>query len=90
MGYSSRALAESWESTNLYWAGLADEAHLPPADLNLRIPDWTQRSIERIFATHLEDWPALMRSIRIVGEQYREERRAANAGTAPALAAQAR
>jgi hypothetical protein len=73
MGYSSRALAESWESTNLYWAALADEAHLEPADLNLRIPEWTQQSIERIFATHLEDWPALLRSMRIVGDRYREQ-----------------
>jgi hypothetical protein len=82
MGYSSRALAESWESTNLYWAALADEAHLEPADLNLRIPEWTQQSIERIFATHLEDWPALLRSMRIVGDRYREQARAAaaNAG----------
>ena len=73
MGYSSRAMAESWESTNLYWAALADEAHLEPADLNFRIPEWTQQSIERIFATHLEDWPALLRSIRIVGDRYREQ-----------------
>ncbi len=71
MGYSSRVLAESWESTNLYWAALADAAHLEPSLLNLRAPEWTQRSIERIFATHLEDWPALLRSIRIVGEEYR-------------------
>ena len=84
MGYSSRALAESWESTNLYWAALADEAHLEPADLNLRIPEWTQQSIERIFATHLEDWPALMRSMRIVGDRYREQAQrtaAADAGS---------
>jgi hypothetical protein len=81
MGYSSRALAESWESTNLYWAALADEAHLEPADLNLRIPEWTQQSIERIFATHLEDWPALLRSIRIVGDRYRgQAKQAAAAG----------
>ncbi len=80
MGFSSRALAESWESTNLYWAALADEAHLSPADLNLRIPEWTQQSIERIFATHLEDWPALLHSMRIVGDRYREQaQRAASA-----------
>ena len=77
MGYSSRVLAESWESTNLYWAALADEARLDPADLNLRVPEWTQQSIEHIFATHLDDWPALLRSIRVVGERYRETRRAA-------------
>ena len=76
MGYSSRVLAESWESTNIYWAALADEAHLAPAELNLRIPEWTQGAIERIFATHLEDWPALMRSMRIVGDRYRLQMRA--------------
>jgi len=82
MGYSSRALAESWESTNLYWAALADEAHMEPADLNLRIPEWTQQSIERIFATHLEDWPALMHSMRIVGDRYREQAQRAAAASA--------
>jgi hypothetical protein len=71
MGYSSRVLAESWESTNLYWAALADAAHLEPSMLNLRAPEWTQRAVERIFATHLEDWPALMHSMRIIGEEYR-------------------
>ena len=67
MGYSSRVLAESWESTNLYWAALADAAHLAPAELNLRVPEWTQQTLERIFATHLEDWPALLHSMRVVG-----------------------
>ena len=76
MGYSSRALAESWESTNLYWAALADETHVAPAQLNLLVPEWTQKSIERIFATHLEDWPALLRSMRMVGERYRAGLRA--------------
>ena len=71
MGYSSRVLAESWESTNLYWAALADAAHLEPAMLNLRAPEWTQKAVERIFATHLEDWPALLHSMRIIGEEYR-------------------
>jgi len=71
MGYSSRVLAESWESTNLYGAALADAAHLEPAMLNLRAPEWTQKAVERIFATHLEDWPALLHSMRIVGDEYR-------------------
>ncbi len=71
MGYSSRIMAESWEASNLYWASLADETYLRPARLNLLVPEWTQKSLERIFATHLEDWPALWRSMRIVGEDYR-------------------
>ncbi len=71
MGYSSRILAESWESNNLYWAALADELYLQPAQLNIRIPEWTRQVVERIFASHLEDWPALLRSLRHVGEEER-------------------
>jgi len=77
MGYSSRIMAESWESNNLYWAALADEMHLAPAQLNLLAPRWTRKSLERIFATHLEDWPALMRSIRFVADDYRASMRPA-------------
>jgi hypothetical protein len=76
MGYSSRIMAESWESTNIHWATLADELFLPPAELNLLVPQWTQHSLERIFATNLEDWPALWRSMQIVGDRYREQMRA--------------
>jgi hypothetical protein len=75
MGYSSRVMAESWESNNLYWAMLADELHLPPAQLNLLIPELTQKVVERIFATHLEDWPAVLRSLRWIGDDYRQKAR---------------
>ncbi len=75
MGYSSRILAESWESSILYWAALADEVDAPPSQLNVLIPEWTQQTVERIFATHLEDWPALLRSIRHVGEDVRAKTR---------------
>jgi hypothetical protein len=71
MGYSSRILAESWESNTLYWAALADELYLSPAQLNARIPQWTRTMVERIFASHLEDWPALLRSLQQVGEEER-------------------
>jgi hypothetical protein len=71
MGYSSRIMAESWESNALYWAALADELSMTPAQLNVRIPEWTQKLVERIFASHLEDWPALLRSLRLVGEDVR-------------------
>ncbi|MGE5568533.1 MAG: tetratricopeptide repeat protein [Rhodospirillales bacterium] len=71
MGFSSRILAESWESTLLYWAALADEVHISPSQLNVLIPEWTQQTIEKIFATHLEDWPAVLRSLRRVGEDVR-------------------
>jgi hypothetical protein len=77
MGYSSRILAESWESNTLYWAALADELNLPPAQLNVKIPQWTQKVVERIFASHLEDWPAVLKSLRLVGDDVREQYRAA-------------
>ena len=36
-------------------------------------PEWTQQTVERIFATHLEDWPALLRSLRLVGDDVRQK-----------------
>jgi len=77
MGYSSRIMAESWESNALYWADLADETHLTPSQLNLRVPEWTQRLVEQIFASHLEDWPAVLKSLRAVGDEVRTRSRAA-------------
>jgi hypothetical protein len=77
MGYSSRIMAESWESNTLYWAGLADELGMAPADLNVRIPEWTRKLVEQIFASHLEDWPALLKSLRVVGDDVRAQLRAA-------------
>ena len=85
MGYSSRIMAETWESNLLYYAALADEIHAHPAELNLLIPEWTQLTVERIFATHLEDWPALLRSLRTVGEEVRQKARKQQA-TAAAVA----
>ncbi len=81
MGYSSRIMAESWESNTLYWAGLADEIDLRPSQLNTQIPQWTQKLVERIFASHLEDWPALLKSLRLVGDDVRSSSRAAAADT---------
>jgi hypothetical protein len=77
MGYSSRIMAESWESNTLYWVALADEQHLAPSQLNLRIPEWTQKLVEQIFASHLEDWPAVLKSLNAVGEDVRARSRAA-------------
>ena len=77
MGYSSRIMAESWESNLLYYAALADDVHLAPAQLNVMIPMWTQQTVERIFATHLEDWPALLRSLRLVGDDVRKAHKVA-------------
>jgi hypothetical protein len=75
MGYSSRILAESWESNLLYYGALADEIHATPAELNVLVPEWTKQTVQAIFATHLEDWPALLRSLRTVGDQVREQAR---------------
>jgi len=77
MGYSSRIMAESWESNTLYWASLADEINLRPSQLNTQIPQWTQKLVEHIFASHLEDWPALLKSLRLVGDDVRNTARAA-------------
>jgi hypothetical protein len=71
MGYSSRIMAESWESNSLYWADVGDQMGVHPADLNVLVPEWTQKVVERIFASHLEDWPALLKSLRSVGEEVR-------------------
>lgn len=75
MGYSSRILAESWESSNLFYAALSDELGFRPSQLNLLIPQWTQRTVEQIFATHLEDWPAVLRSMHVIAGQVRAETR---------------
>jgi hypothetical protein len=85
MGYSSRIMAESWESNTLFWAGLADEISLAPAQLNVRIPEWTQKLVEQIFASHLEDWPALLKSLRVVGDDIRAKSRAAMAAEKASL-----
>jgi hypothetical protein len=71
MGYSSRIMAESWESNLLYWADVGDQIGVQPAQLNVLVPEWTQKVVERIFASHLEDWPALLKSLRAVGEELR-------------------
>lgn len=75
--YSSRLLAESWESNNLYWARLADEKGYPPVMLNRLIPELTHRMVERIFASSLEDWPAINRAMRDTGEDFRSGKIAA-------------
>jgi hypothetical protein len=70
-GYSSRLMAESWESNNLEWARLADELNLPPASLSWLAPTLTQKMLEHIFANHHEDWPAILRALRETTAEYR-------------------
>jgi hypothetical protein len=72
MGYSSRFLAESWDSNNLYWARLADEKEYSPEMLNRIVPELTRRMVEKIFATDVEDWPALLRATRETGDEFRQ------------------
>jgi hypothetical protein len=36
--------------------------------------------VERIFASHLEDWPALLRSLRTVGDDIRTKTKLQAAG----------
>ena len=72
LGYSSRLLAESWESNNLYWARLADEKGYSPVMLNLLVPQLTYRMVENIAATYLDDWAALLRSLRATGEEFQQ------------------
>jgi hypothetical protein len=70
-GYSSRLLAESWDSGNLYWARLADETGASPEVLNRLVPELTRRMVEKVFATDFEDWPALVRALRETGDEFR-------------------
>lgn len=72
LGYSSRLLAESWESNNLYWARLADERGYPPVMLNMLVPQLTYRMVENIAATYLDDWPALLRALRVTGQEFQQ------------------
>jgi hypothetical protein len=71
MGYPSRLLAESWDSSNLYWARLLDEMGYSPEQLNARVPELTHRMVEKIFASDFEDWPAVLRAMRETGEEFR-------------------
>ncbi len=73
-GYASRLFGESWESSNLYWARLADEKGYPPAMLNILVPELTRQMVANISATSIDDWPALLRAMRQTGEEFRDGR----------------
>jgi hypothetical protein len=81
--YSSRLMAESWDSNNLYWARLADEMGYSPEMLNRLVPQLTRRMVERTFATHLEDWPAVLRAMRETGEEFKQGKNAALSKSSP-------
>ena len=69
-GYTSRLFGESLESTNLYWARLADEMGYPPVMLHRLVPELTRHMIGKIFATNIEDWPAMLRAMQETGPGF--------------------
>jgi hypothetical protein len=69
--YSSRLFGETWESGNLYWARLADEMGYTPVMLNRLVPELTRRMTGKIFATSLDDWPAILRAMQEAGDELR-------------------
>jgi hypothetical protein len=71
-GDASRLFGESWDSTNLYWARLADEMGYSPVMLNRLAPELTRRMVAKIFATDLEDWSAIQRAMQETGDEFRE------------------
>jgi hypothetical protein len=70
--FDDRLFGESWESSNLYWARLADEMGYSPVTLNVLVPDLTRHMIANIFATDVDDWPALLRAMEQTGDQFRQ------------------
>ena len=83
LGYSSRLLAECWDSSNLYWARLADELGYSPVMLNRLVPQLTRRMVEKIAASHPEDWMAVLRAMQETGEEFRQGKNQAP-GASPA------
>jgi hypothetical protein len=69
--FQGRLFGESWESSNLYWGRLADEMGYTPAMLNVLVPNLTRHMVSNIFATNIDDWPAVLRALRETGDQFR-------------------
>ena len=72
--FDGRLFGESWDSTNLYWARLADEMGYSPPMLNVLVPGLTRRMVANVFATNVDDWPALLRALERTGEEFRQGR----------------
>jgi hypothetical protein len=47
---------------------LADRVGIPVDQLESSVREWNRSAIENIFATHLEDWPAIIRSLRTTSD----------------------
>jgi hypothetical protein len=88
-GEDSRLFGESWDSTNLYWARLADEMGYSPVMLNRLVPELTRRMVSKIFATDLEDWSAVQRAMQETGDEFRQGKIASLPVTADATNHQA-
>lgn len=71
-GSANRFLGESWDSPNLYWARLVDEKGYSPVMMNRVVPELTRLMIEKIFATDLEDWSALLRAMHEAGAEFQQ------------------
>ncbi len=71
-GGTNRDFGESLESDNLYWARLADESGYSPADLNRLVPELTRHMVGKIFATNMEDWPAVLRAMQQTREDLQQ------------------
>ncbi|MGA8088092.1 MAG: hypothetical protein WCA10_12350 [Terracidiphilus sp.] len=71
-GDAGRLFAESWDSNNLYWARLADEMGYTPAELNLLVPELTRNMVANIFASNIDDSPALLRAMQQTGDEFRK------------------
>ena len=62
MGYSSRIMAESWESNTLYWVGAGRRDGPAPGATQCAYSGMDPaRWWSSIFASHLEDWPAVLK-----------------------------
>ncbi|MGP8253008.1 MAG: hypothetical protein ACLQHF_13325 [Terracidiphilus sp.] len=81
-GYTNRLFGESWESSNLYWARLADDKGYSPVMLNLLVPELTRQMVTRIFATNVDDWPAILRAMEQTGEEFEQGKIAVSAVSA--------
>jgi hypothetical protein len=82
--FEGRLFGESWESSNLYWARLADEKGYSPVMLNILAPDLTRQMVANIFATDIDDWQALLRAMKETGDQFRQGRITLHAASAEA------
>ncbi|GGG75073.1 hypothetical protein GCM10011585_17300 [Edaphobacter dinghuensis] len=81
--YSYRLFGESWESSNLYWARVADEMGYSPIALNILVPELIRHTIAKIFATEPEDWPAILRAMHETEEEFKQGKIAVLPGITP-------